>query len=83
MGKINNRTLAARKANTTRTARDNFMRRYGQDTTEVVVALSDGLSTAQVAQQTMLPRPVVGAIAANFTRGTYAEALRNCNVATW
>ena len=81
--KTNNRSRAASKANLTRLARSNFMSKYGPDTTDVVVELSKGTSTEAIADTFVITRPRVGAIAANFTRGAYKTALRNCNVASW
>jgi hypothetical protein len=72
----------AQRAVRTRKARQDFVKKYGQDSFNVVCILENGGSTLDAELRAVLPRTTVAAIAANLTRGTYNYALANCNTAS-
>lgn len=74
---------SARKAVKTRRARQNFIRKYGVETAEVVALLIRNKSNSYIEENLFLPAATVRAYKANFTRGVYTHSMKNCNFSTY
>jgi len=66
------------KSARTRTARQNFLKRYGETTYQVVSNLVTGREASHEVPWEVSDESIA-AIHANFTRGTYKTYTRNCN----
>ena len=74
------RHLAAVKANRTRNARRNFIRRYGLDAYWIAMDISRGLKNDRVMDYNFISLGTVAAYRANLNRNNnFSRMAQNCN----